>query len=227
MITDKEFFLYHYPLNPFCRKVRLTLLEKGIPSKLVMEKTWERRTGFLQINPLGEVPVLVESDGAILSGHQTICEYINESKITPNLLGETPLGRAEVRRLTEWLDGTFYRDAIYPIILERVIKVVATHEAPDSNMIRAGRENLQKYMKYLDWLAARRSFLGGQRLSFADLSAAAHFSVLDYLGELSFQECPELALWYAKIKSRPTFAPLLSDKVVGIPPSGRYMDLDF
>lgn len=226
-MLDKELFLYHHPLNPFCRKVRLTLLEKGFSVKLILERPWERREGFLQKNPLGEIPVLVESDGVILSGHQAICEYLNEIKTSPNLLGETPLGRAEIRRLTEWLDGAFFRDAVYPILLERVLKVIATHEAPDSNMIRAGRENLQKYIKYLDWLAARRAFLGGQRLSFADLSAAAHFSVLDYLGELNWQSSGDLALWYAKIKSRPTFVPLLSDKVVGIPPSAHYMNLDF
>ena len=119
------------------------------------------------------------------------------------------------------------QDAVYPILLERVVKVLQTKEAPDSNMIRVGRDNLSKYIKYIDWLAGRRAYLGGRMLSFADLAAMAHLSVLDYLGELSWGDCQEASTWYAKMKSRPTFAPLLSDSVAGILPSENYRNLDF
>ncbi|MBR6231858.1 MAG: glutathione S-transferase family protein [Alphaproteobacteria bacterium] len=225
-MTDRA-ILYHYPLDPFCRRVRLTLLEKGIPIGLIQEKTWERRPAFLEKNPLGTVPFLVEPDGHTLSGVNAICEYINEIRMVPNLLGETPRGRAEVRRLTEWFDTAFYKDAVYPILLERLVKVIQTKEAPSSYMIRVGRENLTKYLKYVDWLAGRRAYLGGRSLSFADLSAAAHLSVLDYLGELDWGNMQEGATWYAKMKSRPTFAPLLSDCIAGVLPAEHYKDLDF
>ena len=76
-MTDRV-ILYHYPLDPFCRRVRLTLLEKGIPVGLIQEKTWERRPAFLEKNPLGTVPLLVEPDGHSLSGANAICEYLNE-----------------------------------------------------------------------------------------------------------------------------------------------------
>ncbi|MBO7483719.1 MAG: glutathione S-transferase family protein [Alphaproteobacteria bacterium] len=219
--------LYHYPLDPFCRRVRLTLLEKGIPVGLILERAWERRPAFLEKNPLGTLPLFVEPDGHTLSGANAICEYLNEIKLTPNLLGETPRGRAEIRRLTEWFDRVFYQDAVYPILLERVVKVIQTKEAPNSNMIRIGRENLAKYLKYIDWLAGRRAYLGGRTLSFADLAAMAHLSILDYLGELDWGKNQEAATWYAKMKSRPTFNPLLNDNVAGILPSEHYRDLDF
>ena len=173
------------------------------------------------------MPLFVEPDGHSLSGVNAICEYINEIKTVPNLLGETPRGRAEVRRLTEWFDTQFYHDAVYPILLERVIKVIQTKEAPSSYMIRVGRENLAKYLKYVDWLAGRRAYLGGRSLSFADLAAASHLSVLDYLGELDWGKLQEGATWYAKMKSRPTFSPLLADNVAGIQPAEHYADLDF
>ena len=225
-MTDRV-VLYHYPLDPFCRRVRLTFLEKGIPVGLILEKSWERRPAFLEKNPLGTLPLLIEPDGHSLSGVNAICEYVNEIKTVPNLLGETPRGRAEVRRLTEWFDTSFFHDAVYPILLERVIKVVQTKESPSATMIRVGRDNLAKYIKYIDWLAGRRAYLGGRSLSFADLSAAAHLSVLDYLGELNWGSAIEAATWYAKVKSRPTFAPLLSDNVPGILPSEHYKELDF
>ena len=50
--------LYHQPLSPFCRKIRLVLAEKKIEVELVEERPWERRMDFLRMNPAGCVPVL-------------------------------------------------------------------------------------------------------------------------------------------------------------------------
>ena len=94
-------------------------------------------------------------------------------------------------------------------------------------MIRAARENLKRYFKYIDWLAARRSYLGGKALSMADLTVASHISVLDYLGEVSWDNYPEMRIWYSKIKSRPSFSSLLQDKIAGIIPAESYSNLDF
>ncbi|MGN1063546.1 MAG: glutathione S-transferase family protein [Alphaproteobacteria bacterium] len=219
--------LYHYTLCPFCRKVRLVLFEKGLPYGMIFETPWARRPDFLKINPVGNVPVLIEPDGHVLTDHVAICEYLNEIKTNPNLLGETPRGRAEVRRITNWFDSEFYMDVFKPIVGEKVFKALKNHAAPDSAMIRAGRENLKRYMGYLDWLAARRSYLGGRNLSMADLAVAAHLSVLDYLGEIPWENYMDAKLWYAKIKSRPAFNSLLHDKLAGIVPSATYANLDF
>lgn len=219
--------LYHYVLCPFCRKVRLILFEKGLPYGMIYETPWARRPDFLKINPLATVPVLVEPDGHVLSDHVAISEYLNEIKTSPNLLGETPRGRAEVRRITNWFDTDFYMDVYKPLVGEKVLKALKTGAAPDSNMIRIGRENLKRYLGYIDWLAARRSYLGGRNLSMADLTVAAHLSILDYLGEISWENYSDMKLWYAKIKSRPAFNSLLHDKLTGIMPSSTYANLDF
>ncbi len=219
--------LYHYSLCPFSRKVRLTLFEKGLPYGMIFEVPWARRAEFLKLNPLGEVPVLLEPDGHVLADHVAICEYLNEIKTMPNLLGEAPRSRAEIRRITNLFDTSFYMDVFKPLVGERVIKALKSGGAPDSVMIRVGRENLKRYMGYVDWLAARRSYLGGRNLSFADLGVAAHLSVLDYLGEIPWEDYPDAKMWYAKIKSRPSFSSLLNDKLAGIMPSETYMNLDF
>lgn len=219
--------LYHYSLCPFSRKVRLALFEKGLPYAMIFETPWARRPDFLKISPLGTVPALVEPDGHVLTDHVAICEYLNEIKTSPNLLGETPRGRAEVRRLTNLFDTDFYMDVFKPLVGEKVFKGLKTGAAPDSNLIRIGRENLKRYMGYIDWLAARRSYLGGRNLSMADLGVASHLSVLDYLGEISWGNYMDAKLWYAKIKSRPAFNSLLHDKLSGIMPSETYANLDF
>ncbi|MBQ9090079.1 MAG: glutathione S-transferase family protein [Alphaproteobacteria bacterium] len=219
--------LYHYTLCPFSRKVRLLLFEKGLPYGMIFETPWLRRPEFLKLNPFGEVPVLIEPDGHILSDHVAICEYINEIKTLPNLLGETPRGRAEIRRLTNLFDTSFYMDVFKPLVGERVFKAIRKNGAPESGLIRIGRANLNRYMGYIDWLAARRSYLGGRNLSMADLGIAAHISILDYLGEIDWNAYPDAKIWYAKMKSRPSFNTLLNDKLTGILPSANYADLDF
>lgn len=219
--------LYHYTLCPFSRKVRLLLFEKGLPYGMIFETPWSRRPEFLKLNPFGEVPVLIEPDGHILTDHVAICEYVNEIKTLPNLLGETPRGRAEIRRLTNLFDTSFYMEVFKPLVGERVFKALKSGKAPDSSLIRVGRENLKRYMGYVDWLAARRSYLGGRNLSMADLGIAAHLSVLDYLGEIVWESYPDAKLWYVKIKSRPSFNSLLNDKLAGIMPSEGYANLDF
>ena len=76
-------------------------------------------------------------------------------------------------------------------------------------------------------LAEAHGFLAGRDLSLADLAVAAHLSALDYFGEVPWAEFPHLAEWYMRMKSRPSFRPLLSDRVPGQPPVSHYAELDF
>ena len=59
--------LYHLPLDPFSRKIRIVLNEKKIKVELTVEQFWDRREGFLALNPAGTVPVLQEEDGAVIA----------------------------------------------------------------------------------------------------------------------------------------------------------------
>ena len=58
--------LYHMPLSPYARKVRLVLSEKRLPFELKIEKVWERRPDYLEMNAAGTVPTLVEDNGLII-----------------------------------------------------------------------------------------------------------------------------------------------------------------
>ena len=59
--------LYHLPLSPFCRKIRLVLAEKRVEVELIEERPWENRLDFLRLNPAGKVPVLLTDKGQALS----------------------------------------------------------------------------------------------------------------------------------------------------------------
>ena len=219
--------LYHLWLSPYCRKVRIVLHEKKIDFDLKVEKVWERRQDFLALNPAGDVPVLVEAGGTALSGSDVIGEFLDEIHPEPPLLGRHPLERAEVRRLIGWFDRKFNAEVTEKLIGEKVMKRFLGLGAPDSKAIRAGHANIHTHLDYVSYLIERRKWLSGNEMTLADITAAAHFSAIDYLGDVPWDEHPGAKDWYARIKSRPSFRAILGDHIPGVPPSKHYADLDF
>jgi len=219
--------LYHLPLSPFARKVRLTLAEKRVPFDLRIEMVWERREAFLTMNPACTVPVLQDANGLVLADSYAICEYLDEAYPDTPLLGRTLAERAEVRRLVAWFDGKFNAEVTRNLLHEKQMKRLLGRGNPDAGAIRAGYANLRPHMEYIGWLAETRAWLAGPSLSLADLAAAAHLSALDYIGDVDWTMSDAAKDWYARIKSRPAFRPLLGDRITGIAPPAHYVDLDF
>lgn len=224
------FRLYHHPIIPQARKVRLALAEKDVPFELVLEKPWDRRAEFLALSPSGDVPVLVESreEGAHAFCDSTaICEYLDETLPQHALLGGGATVRAEIRRLVSWFDHKFWTEVSLKLLGEKALKRLAGHGEPDSAAIRAGFANIHYHLDYIDWLSARRNWLAGDDFSLADITAGAHLSVIDYLGDVPWGEHADARDWYARLKSRPGFRPLLADHIAGLPPPRHYANLDF
>lgn len=219
--------LYHLPLSPFARKVRLVLGEKRLPFELQVEKVWERRPEYLDLNPAGTVPTLVEDNRLVVPDSGVICEYLEEAYPDTPLLGRTPAERVEVRRLVAWFDGKFAREVTANLLGEKFMKRLSGRGNPDANALRAGYANMRGHLEYLGWLSETRKWLGGDALSLADFAAAAHLSALDFAGDVDWSMSPATKDWYARIKSRPSFRPLLADRVGGIIPPAHYADLDF
>jgi glutathione S-transferase len=219
--------LHHLPLSPFSRKVRLALAEKRLPFELHVERVWERREEFLEINPAATVPVLRESNGLAVVESYAICEYLDEAYPDGPLLGRTLAERAEIRRLVGWFDQKFYLEVTRNLLYEKQMKRVLGRGNPDAAALRAGYANIKPHLDYIGWLAETRAWLAGPALSMADLAAAAQLSALDYIGDVDWAMNDAAKEWYARIKSRPSFRPLLADRVSGVAPPAHYADLDF
>jgi glutathione S-transferase len=221
--------LYHLPLSPYARKVRLVLAEKRLPVELVLEKPWERREEYLELNPAGTVPTLVEDNQVVIPDSGVICEYLDEAypdSAFP-LLGDTIVERVEVRRLAAWFDGKFATEVTQNLLGEKYMRQQARRGNADPAAIRAGYAALRHHLEYLGWLAENREWLAGANLSLADFAAAAHLSCLDYIGDVDWRLSRPAKDWYARIKSRPSFRTLLADRVPGVTPPSHYVDLDF
>jgi len=219
--------LFHTILSPFSRKVRIALGEKGLDFDLMAEKVWERREEFLALNPAGQVPVLVETTGFVVSDSSAICEYLDEVYPARLLIGSTPGGRAEARRIAAWFDLKFHAEVTQNLVWERVTKRLMGLGEPDSAHIRAGLLNINYHLDYIAYLTEERRWLAGDDFSLADIAAAAQLSCLDYVGDVPWEDHPEAKDWYARVKSRPSFRPLLADHITGLRPPQHYADLDF
>jgi glutathione S-transferase len=227
--------LYHVTLSPFARKVRIVLAEKNLEFTPKLEKVWDRRPEFLALNPAGEVPVLIESDGTVLAGTAAVVEYLDEAYRETLLIGINPVDRAEVRRLTEWFDCKMNLEVTENLLGQKMMRrygggrpgLPTGATTPNSQAIRAGHANLPYHLDYIGYLVERRRWLAGDHFSVADISAAAHLSSLDYLGDVPWEAHEPAKEWYARIKSRPSFRAILADHVPGAPPPPHYADLDF
>jgi len=218
--------LHHVPLCPFSRKIRMALREKGLTAELVEVEPWERKDELLQLNPASEAPVL-DDDGLVVCDSQAIADFIEEAYPEPTLYGRTLEQRAETRRLVAWFDSKFAREVTDLLWREKVVKRWARRGFPRTEGLREALVAIRFHLAYIDWLYQDRSWLAGDELTMADLAAAAHISVLDYMGDVPWDAAQGAKDWYAKMKSRPSMRPILLERVRALTPPAHYDDPDF
>ena len=201
----------------------MALTEKKLPFELRIEKTWERRTEFLAMNPAGDIPVFIEQDGTTLSNSQVICEYLEEVYPEQNLIGKDPVQRSETRRLINWFDRKFNTEVTENLVSEKLMKSVLNLGEPHGPTVRAGRANIHYHLDYIGFLTERREWLAGDVFSLADITAAAHLSAVDYVGDVPWEQHQAAKKWYEKLKSRGGFSALLEERVPGFDPVKNYL----
>jgi len=227
--------VHHHPFLAPCRFVRLAVAEHALALELSAEPFWEEREAFVAVNPGLVLPMAYDGDRGPLIGATVLMEYLNEryGETRPGyaLMPADPFARAEVRRLVYWFLEKFEAEVAGPLAMERLIKLEMPNKrgggAPDSSILRVARQNVVAHLHYLGALAGSRNWLAGDAFSYADLAAAAALSVADYLGEVNWDADPAAKAWYQRLKSRPAFRPLLTDRARLVQPAPHYADLDF
>lgn len=212
--------LYHHPLCPYARQVRLVLAEKRLDFTLDRQKPPASGT-------VDTWPVLTDLNGAVISHPYAISEYLEEMYTERSLWPADILVRADARRLVGWAIDILGRNVSGVLLFEKYGKRVEKRGVPDSGIIRQAKTRLSEYFVVLQSIIERRHWLAGENITFADLAVAAHLSVVDYLGDVDWDKHPVMKEWYVRLKSRPSFRPLLTDRVSGVSPAEHYDDLDF
>lgn len=220
--------VYHYPLCPFSRFLRVVLSEKALPYELICEYYWERRMEFLQLNPAGTTPVMIHPDSKIaISGMWSLFEFLEDKHINhPMIYGDRDQ-RARIRFITDWFCNKFYHEVTKYLLSEKVIKILQNNLSPQSQLIRAAKKNIFYHLDYIAYLLGNDDYLVGEKITLADYAAAAQLSTLDYLGDVPWEVNEKVKVWYSIIKSRPSFQLILNDDIKGINCSPHYRNLDF
>lgn len=222
--------LYHQPLCPFSRKVRILLSCKEIPFELAIEDFWNRRKEFIAMNAIGSVPVLFDiNSGHIISDSSVIVEYVEEKySSTAGYIGESINQRAEARRIQAWFDHKFFNEVTKYILYKRFFnRFVSGSEVPTSEGLMMSKRNLVVHLNYIEFLLEDRQYLAGDKISIADFAAAGQISVLDYFGDINWNHYEIVKDWYSLVKSQKSFSAILQDKVSNVSPPEWYSKIDF
>lgn len=227
MALQAMYRLYQFPLCPFSRKIRLLMSEKNIAYEMLREDPWTASDMFFNLNPAGRTPVIVDADNEqVFADSRAIAEYFEETVQNAPMINGTAVNRAEIRRLVALFDENFYHDVTAPLLSERMKKRLVLRQPPDSRLLRQAMKLAHGHLDYMDWLIDNRPWLAGSSMSLADLAAAAQISVADYLGGIDWEGHEQTKGWYSAFKSRPSFRPLLTERMDGIQPPAHYGDLD-
>ena len=219
--------LYKFPLCPFSRKVRLLLGEKQIAYELCEVLPWDHDRAFRQLSHTGRTPAMFDPErDTVLADSRAICEFIEETIPARSLMLGSAEHRAEARRLVAWFDEQFYAQVTGPLLHGRLI--APRWGGPDRTeaWLADAQRNADVHLDEIGFLLGNRSWLAGPTLSLADLAAAAQISVADYLGGIDWSGHEQAKTWYAVLRSRRSFQPLLAERMAGIEPPPHYADLN-
>lgn len=223
--------LVYYNFCPFSRASRIALLEKQISFSLDNINPWESFDDDVIVSSVSNIPMIVEELEANkkinIFSTPAIYEYLEDINAEAPLYDNSLFINAEIRRIISWMDVDFFNTVSSKLIEEKIIKRIKNREFPNSVEIKSAYDNLSYHMEYLDYLTSKRKWMAGNSFSMADICVASHVSILDYLGDIRWNEYPNAKDWYVKIKSRPSFRELLEDRIGNIIPSSNYKNLDF
>ena len=197
--------LYNYPDCPFCQKVRVVLAEKDLEYEKVLvdlRKQDQKTPEFLQLNPYGKVPVLVDEDTVVYDS-TIINEYLDEEYPIPALMPEDSQSKAQVRTLEDYCDNSFIPPTT--VLLAQALKPEGER---DEQRVDQAREELRRCLYYLREKLDGKQYLVGNQVTLADAAFAPRMIVL---GRLGFEFEPALApvqQWVERIRARPSVASL-------------------
>ena len=192
--------LYWHPFSIFPRRVRIALLEKGVPCEDVIVDLPGgalQTPEFRRLNPFGQVPVL-EDDGLVLYESVAILEYLEERHPTPPLMPTDPRQRATARQWMlaagDYLIGPFHR----------WLARFCNPDAVDHADVERAREDIARHLDVLEKVLDGREHLAGS-FSLADVCYAPFACELEtaQLGAL-LAERPRVRAWTARLNARPS-----------------------
>ncbi|MBU2533819.1 MAG: glutathione S-transferase N-terminal domain-containing protein [Alphaproteobacteria bacterium] len=202
--------------SPYARKVRIALIEKGIPFELQTEVPWDNATRTPDYNPLEKLPVLIRADGDPIYESHLIMEYLERVHPAPALVPQNDDDWLLAKRLEVLGDGVC--DAFVLTFFERMREA----SRRSAEWLARQRRKIDGGLREMERRIGDRAFFVGDGFTLGDIAAATAFGYLCVRwSEIDWRSAyPNLAAHSERMEARPSFQnsrPVpqkISDKVV-------------
>jgi glutathione S-transferase len=164
---------------------------------------------FRRLNPDCTVPVLELDDGTVITDAVAICQYFEEMKPEPALIGRTPAERAQTMAWTRRIE----RDGFYavmeafrnstPGLKDRAVPGPVDY-AQIPALAERGRRRVLDFFTWMDTHVAEREFIAGPVYSLADVTAQITIEFARWAKLPVPESRPHLARWFAAVSARPS-----------------------
>lgn len=201
--------IFYNSQSPNPRVVRMFMAEKGIviPAVQIDVPSGEnRQPAHLARNPAGQTPCLELDDGFYLSEITAICEYLEEIRPAPPLIGTSPRERAEARMWTRRIDLNFVEPLCYGYRYSEGLarfrdRIHCIPQAADDL-----KQIAQEKLAWLDGLLAGHTWVCGDRLTLADILLFVFVDFGIAVGQPASPALATIAAHHARMKARPSAA---------------------
>ena len=197
-------------VGPNPRMVRMFMAEKGfeVPKVDVDLRGGEnRREPYLSVNPSGQMPALELDDGTVLAEITAICEYVDEKKKdTPSLIGDTPEERARTRMWTRRIDLNICEPGANGFRFAEGLKLFQNRIRCIPEAADGLKATARDKLAWLDKLMGTKPFVGGDKLTMADILLFAFLDFSKGVGQPLDPANKNLTAWFERMKARPSAA---------------------
>jgi glutathione S-transferase len=199
-----------FHISNYHNKVRIALLEKGIPFEEDAGVKPSQKPEYLAKSPLGKVPYL-EVDGERICESAVILEFLEDAFPQAPLLPEDPVARARVRELVVFLE----------LHLELVVRRLyggLFFGGSVSDETRAQVEkDVAKGVRALKAAAKFDPYIAGKQLTIADCAAFVHLPLVTLATKMAYgrdalEDIPQVKPYLKMLGERPAFARVNEDR---------------
>ena len=204
-----------FHISNYHNKVRIALLEKGVPFEEDPTCRPSQSEAFLARTPLGKVPFLELDDGRRLAESQVICEYLEDAYPQKPLYPGDPLARAKVRELIAVME------LYVELVARRLYREVYFGGKVSDEVKQTAQAELAKGVRALRMRARFDPYIAGAELTLADCAAAVHLPLVSLASKLAYgrdalESMPELKPYLKLVGERPAFRRVNEDRKAAV-----------
>ena len=198
-------------LSNYHNKVRIALLEKGVPFEEDAGCKPSQSEDWLARSPMGKVPIIELDGGRRLAESEVICEYLEEAYPQKPLLPKDPYERAKVRELVTFIE------LHVELVARRLYGKVFFKREVSAEVLQTVEKDLSKGVRGLKALAKFSPYIAGSQLTLADCAAFVSLPLVSLAtrhgyGRDFLEELPQLKPYLKMLGERPAFARVHEDR---------------